>query len=74
MATFPPSYSARATTNTNAGTGSGSSLDPVILLCAGVATLVATAVTATSIWLHLKNYRKPVLQRCALVFMWGTHG
>jgi hypothetical protein len=45
------------------GTGSGSALDPAILRVAVVATLVATLVSATSIFMHLKNYRKPKLQR-----------
>lgn len=45
------------------GTGSGSALDPAILRVAVVATLVATLVSATSIFMHLKNYRKPRLQR-----------
>jgi hypothetical protein len=47
----------------NNGTGSGSALDPAILCVAVVATIVATVVSATSISLHLKNYRKPMLQR-----------
>lgn len=45
------------------GTGSGSALDPAILRVAVVATLVATLVSAASIFMHLKNYRKPKLQR-----------
>jgi hypothetical protein len=47
------------------GPGSGSALGPAILISAGLATLVATGVSAVSIFLHIKNYRKPVLQRCA---------
>jgi hypothetical protein len=47
----------------NNGTGSGSALDPAILRVAVVATFVATLVSSTSIFLHLKNYRKPMLQR-----------
>ncbi|KAG8896445.1 hypothetical protein FRC01_011813, partial [Tulasnella sp. 417] len=49
--------------------GSGHSLSPVILLTAGIATVVACVVTATSIWLQLKNYRKPVLQRMVIRIM-----
>jgi len=45
------------------GTGSGSALDPTILRVAAAATIVATLVSATSIFMHLKNYRKPILQR-----------
>jgi hypothetical protein len=45
------------------GPGAGSALNPVLLTFAGVSTLVATAVSAMSIYLHLKNYRKPHLQR-----------
>ena len=47
----------------NNGTGSGSALDPAILRVAVVATFVATLVSSTSIFMHLKNYRKPMLQR-----------
>ncbi len=47
----------------NNGTGSGSALDPTILRVAAAATIVATLVSATSIFMHLKNYRKPILQR-----------
>lgn len=47
----------------NDGTGSGSALDPSILRVAVVATIVATVVSSTSIFMHLKNYRKPMLQR-----------
>ncbi|KAG8962605.1 hypothetical protein FRC03_003974 [Tulasnella sp. 419] len=43
--------------------GSGSSLQWPVLLSTGIATLVATLVAGGSIWLQLKNYRKPVLQR-----------
>jgi hypothetical protein len=46
------------------GSGSGSALNPAILIVAGSATVVATVVSAMSISLHLKNYRKPMLQRC----------
>lgn len=51
------------TTSQDSDRGSGNSLSPVILLTAGIATVIACVVTATSIWLQLKNYRKPVLQR-----------
>lgn len=45
------------------GSGAGSALNPILLTFAGLSTLVATAVSAMSIYLHLKNYRKPHLQR-----------
>ena len=47
----------------NNGTGSGSALDPAILRVAAASTTVATLVSAISIFMHLKNYRKPLLQR-----------
>ena len=47
------------------GSGSGSSLPLPILLTAGLCTIVATFVSAMSILMHLKNYRKPHLQRYA---------
>lgn len=45
------------------GRGSGSALHPAILWVAATSTAVATVVSATSIFMHLKNYRKPTLQR-----------
>ena len=45
------------------GGGSGSALPFPVLLVAGICTLIATFVSAMSILLHLKNYRKPHLQR-----------
>lgn len=43
--------------------GSGSSLPAPILVSAGLATAVATVASTLSICAHLKNYRKPALQR-----------
>ncbi|GJF00174.1 organic solute transporter Ostalpha-domain-containing protein [Phanerochaete sordida] len=45
------------------GRGSGSSLPLPVLILAGISTAIATFVSATSIFLHLRNYRKPRLQR-----------
>jgi hypothetical protein len=53
----------------NNGMGSGSALDPALLRVVVVATIVATLVTATSIFMHLKNYRKPLLQRMVVRIM-----
>lgn len=49
------------------GPGAGSALNPILLAFAGVSTFVATVVSAMSIYLHLKNYRKPYLQRCVML-------
>jgi hypothetical protein len=46
------------------GSGSGSSLPLAVLLVAGISTFIAVIVSAMSIYLHLKNYLKPSLQRC----------
>ncbi|KKZ60362.1 hypothetical protein EMCG_04920 [[Emmonsia] crescens] len=43
--------------------GTGSSLAKVTVIVAGVASLVATFISLISIWLQMKNYRKPLLQR-----------
>lgn len=43
--------------------GSGNRLPIAVLSVAGVSTFVAVLVSATSIYLQLKNYRKPALQR-----------
>ncbi|PCH37147.1 DUF300-domain-containing protein [Wolfiporia cocos MD-104 SS10] len=51
------------------GSGSGSALPFPVLLLAGLSTIAATFVSATSIFLHLKNYRKPVLQRMVVRIM-----
>ncbi|KAI0081589.1 DUF300-domain-containing protein [Panus rudis PR-1116 ss-1] len=45
------------------GRGSGSSLPYPVLVLAGLATVIATAISTISIHLQLKNYRKPHLQR-----------
>ncbi|THH09689.1 hypothetical protein EW146_g8614 [Bondarzewia mesenterica] len=51
------------------GRGSGSALSPTLLIVSGLATLIATLVSAMSIFLHLKNYRKPILQRMVIRIM-----
>ncbi|KAI0916543.1 hypothetical protein AcV5_010451 [Taiwanofungus camphoratus] len=45
------------------GSGSGSALPFPVLLLSGISTVIATLVSAMTIYLHLKNYRKPILQR-----------
>ncbi|KAG8795499.1 hypothetical protein FRC16_010054 [Serendipita sp. 398] len=45
------------------GSGSGSALNPVILITAGICAFSATFLASFSIWLQLKNYRRPILQR-----------
>ncbi|RMZ88858.1 hypothetical protein DV736_g3910, partial [Chaetothyriales sp. CBS 134916] len=44
-------------------TGSGNKLARTVIIVAGVAALVAALVSLVSIWMQLKNYRKPLLQR-----------
>ncbi|KAI0699764.1 organic solute transporter subunit alpha/Transmembrane protein [Cerioporus squamosus] len=51
------------------GHGSGSALPFPILLVAGLCTTIATLVSAVSIIMHLKNYRKPHLQRQVIRIM-----
>ncbi|KAG9309616.1 hypothetical protein JVU11DRAFT_10277 [Chiua virens] len=46
------------------GHGSGSSLPLPVLALAGVSTIIAVVVSGVSISLQLRNYRKPLLQRC----------
>ncbi|KAL1994841.1 hypothetical protein VTN49DRAFT_1028 [Thermomyces lanuginosus] len=43
--------------------GTGSRLARVVIILAGVCSLVATLLSIASIWLQTKNYRKPLLQR-----------
>ncbi|EFW14884.1 DUF300 domain-containing protein [Coccidioides posadasii str. Silveira] len=43
--------------------GTGSSLARATVIVAGVASLIASLLSIVSIWLQLKNYRKPLLQR-----------
>lgn len=43
--------------------GTGSKLARATIIVAGVASLVASLLSFVSIWLQLKNYRKPLLQR-----------
>ncbi|KAJ2916683.1 hypothetical protein MD484_g3743, partial [Candolleomyces efflorescens] len=47
----------------------GSKLPTAIILVAGISTIVAVAVSAWSIYLQLKNYRKPSLQRMVVRIM-----
>jgi hypothetical protein len=49
------------------GSGAGSHLPTSVLAIAGLSTLVAVLVSAMSIHLQLKNYRKPILQRFASI-------
>ncbi|KAG1745717.1 DUF300-domain-containing protein [Suillus lakei] len=53
----------------NHGRGAGSGLPLPVLLLAGVSTLVAVTVSGLSIWLQLRNYRKPLLQRMVIRIM-----
>ncbi|KAH8912895.1 DUF300-domain-containing protein [Coniochaeta sp. PMI_546] len=46
-----------------AGGGTGQKLATATISIAGVASLLATIISMISIWLQLKNYRKPLLQR-----------
>ncbi|EME86382.1 uncharacterized protein MYCFIDRAFT_89109 [Pseudocercospora fijiensis CIRAD86] len=43
--------------------GTGSGFGRAVVICAGVAALVACLLTLVSIFLQSKNYRKPLLQR-----------
>ncbi|CAE6405312.1 unnamed protein product [Rhizoctonia solani] len=49
--------------------GSGSGLSSTVLVSAGLATAVATITSVLSICSHLKNYRKPALQRMVIRIM-----
>ena len=49
--------------DTPLGSGSGSSLPLPVLVVSGICTVFAVLVSGMSIFLHLKNYRKPLLQR-----------
>ncbi|KIY50468.1 DUF300-domain-containing protein, partial [Fistulina hepatica ATCC 64428] len=51
------------------GAGSGSHLPAPVLSLAGLCTLVAVVVSAISIHLHLRNYRRSVLQRMVVRIM-----
>lgn len=48
------------------GSGAGNHLPTPALVISGVSTLIAVVVSVWSIFLHLKNYRKPVLQRMVI--------
>jgi hypothetical protein len=43
--------------------GAGSLFPTAVLVAAGLATVTAVLVSAGSIYLQFKNYRKPYLQR-----------
>ncbi|KDR79314.1 hypothetical protein GALMADRAFT_208731 [Galerina marginata CBS 339.88] len=52
-----------------AGSGAGSRLPTPVLVLAGLSTLVAVLVSMMSIFLQLRNYRKPALQRMVVRIM-----
>ncbi|KAF9456225.1 organic solute transporter Ostalpha-domain-containing protein [Collybia nuda] len=54
---------------TQYGSGAGSRLPTAVLVVSGVSTVVAVLVSAMSIYLQLKNYRKPILQRMVIRIM-----
>jgi hypothetical protein len=43
--------------------GTGDKLTHIVTVVAGVASIIATLMSALSIWLQAKNYRKPLQQR-----------
>ncbi|EJD01357.1 DUF300-domain-containing protein, partial [Fomitiporia mediterranea MF3/22] len=51
------------------GSGAGSSLPLPVLVSSGICTLFAVFLSTMSIFLHLKNYRKPMLQRMVIRIM-----
>ncbi|KAF5372342.1 hypothetical protein D9615_009300 [Tricholomella constricta] len=51
------------------GSGAGSRLPTAVLVLSGVSTFIAVVVSVMSIYLHLKNYRKPILQRMVIRIM-----
>ncbi|KAL0959043.1 hypothetical protein HGRIS_014981 [Hohenbuehelia grisea] len=55
--------------NLEYGGGSGSRLPTAVLAVAGISTVVAVLVSSMSIYLQLKNYRKPGLQRMVIRIM-----
>jgi hypothetical protein len=63
MLVVPVSRSTMYSAHDNIGSGSGSALHPAVLSVAVFATAISSFVSATSIFMHLKNYRKPMLQR-----------
>ncbi|PFH47496.1 hypothetical protein AMATHDRAFT_151933 [Amanita thiersii Skay4041] len=55
--------------SSDSGSGSGSRLPSPVLVLSGVSTLVAVLLSAVSIYLQLKSYRKPLLQRMVVRIM-----
>jgi hypothetical protein len=51
-----------------ASSGAGSRLPTSLLVVAGMSALVAVLVSTVSILLHLRNYRKPALQRWVVCY------
>jgi hypothetical protein len=51
------------------GSGAGSSLPPALLWTSLACTLFSTLVSTWSIYLHLKGYRRPALQRLVVRIM-----
>ena len=56
------------------GGGSGNALPAPVLVFSGVCTAVAVFISFMSIYLHLKNYRKPHLQRSVILSGFSEFG
>lgn len=50
-------------TTGNLSGGTGKRLGNAVIILTGVCTLIAILITVLAVWLQLKNYRKPLLQR-----------
>ncbi|ORZ26642.1 organic solute transporter Ostalpha-domain-containing protein [Lobosporangium transversale] len=57
-------------TGPGSGSGSGSELSSTAVWAAGIFAFSATLISLASIWMQLKNYRKPLLQRFVVRILW----
>ncbi|KZT32986.1 DUF300-domain-containing protein [Sistotremastrum suecicum HHB10207 ss-3] len=48
------------------GSGAGSRLPSALLISCGISVMAASIISTVSIYLHLKNYRQPILQRMVI--------
>lgn len=54
-----PRFSVSAIENYGDG-GAGSEFNPILIQLALVCTIIGSCISLFSVWLHWKNYRKPV--------------
>ncbi|KAF9273825.1 hypothetical protein BGZ68_001173, partial [Mortierella alpina] len=69
-ATVHASTSILADAGTSGDTGTGAELPSTAVWAAGLFAFSSTLISMVAIWMQLKNYRKPLLQRYVVRILW----